>query len=531
MDNSIHPWFRDRTFWGVLFLSSIILLPVLVEPLSFDSALNQVMGINLLKYGRTPYIDNFDHSFPGMIYFHAFEVFLFGYSDFCLRLFDFIVQLCFISFFYRFFLQWMKSKTSALTAILYALFYVSAGPGVYGERDVYITMGLLIVISLITVKTEAWRNAVAGILLGFTIVLRPTSLLFLIIAAFFILFDEHMHFRIQNLLISLIVLLLGIFPIAFFLFYYRSRPEVLQTFYDAAFRFNFDVYARLNTPSKPLWEIFRSGFIIIFAIYGIFCYDKKAFRDKLKDGLLYSAFLLSAGFIVVIQGKFFRYHLASFFIFLTPMAAIGIDKIASFIKRELSRHNAIIACLVLCSIIRFNPTSSISTALALLQHRDPLQYTYEINSTDTLFGAKPEMVLRNYFDRIENQTGSIEVCSFNPALRLHLNRLCVGRYPSLHALGAAFRHDSSGRPIFESYQLAWQKAYIDTLRSAKPRFIIVARHMRFWAVSDLNNDLLRYIPGFDSLLSTSYHLDTTFGGYQVYGRKEFSTISAKLPMP
>jgi hypothetical protein len=176
-----------------------------------------------------------------------------------------------------------------------------------------------------------------------------------------------------------------------------------------------------------------------------------------------------------------------------------------------------LALVFLSSFIAYNPKSPIAFALGVLTHKDPFLNADQARRPDTLFGAEPETRLRSYLSLPENSQGAVETCSFDPFVRYHLNRRPAGPYITFHAI--AFRlNPGSQPPKFADYQLRWQQAYMDSLHTVKPKFIIMARNMPFWYIHDVYNDCLHYLPGFDSLMTASYRYDTAFGGYQVYRR-------------
>ena len=513
-------WYRDKVFWTIIGISAIILSPMLIEPLSFDSAINQTLGIDMLSLGRVPYLQIFDHGFPGSLYLSCIELLIFGPSDLGLRIFDLILQLAFAGFLYRFLLTWLPSRTAALSSILYVLFYVSAGSGVYEQRDVYVAMSLFVAASLIFRGNSFWRISEAGLLLGFSILLRPTSLLFLALYVLFLLVNTNLRPISKNILRSFVLTVFGLLPMAIFFLYITQFSHGIESFYSAAIRFNIDIYAHLKTTSQPLWEFLRSGFVIAFAVVAVFSSRAQIIRCALshKEKLLYVACILSSLLIVIIQGKYFRNHISPFFILLVPLAAVGITSLTDRVNGEVRRHYAILGCLVICSLIRFKPTSSLAFGLALLTHHDPFQAAYQVQYDDTLFGAKQEFAIQNYFQKKGNRSGLIEICSLDPLLRLHLHRTYATGYASLHTLAATVRYDSNNTPTYMDYQISGQYDYVDSLRLAQPRFIIIARQMKFWEVKDFNA-FLHYLPGFDSLLAASYKRDTTFGGYEVYRQK------------
>src|SRR5205823_4802879 len=122
-----------------------------------------------------------------------------------------------------------------------------------------------------------------------------------------------------------------------------------------------------------------------------------------------------------------------------------------------------------------------------------------------------------YLNAPERRNASIEICSFDSRLRAHLDRACVSRYASLHPLG--FRVDSTNPVSFTQYQKIWRAAYLDTLRARKPEYLIIHRGTGAEYLHDPYDDVLKNIEGFDSLFQNNYHLDTTIGRNEIYGRQ------------
>ncbi|MFI5200842.1 MAG: glycosyltransferase family 39 protein [Candidatus Kapaibacterium sp.] len=515
-------WFEDKLLWGILILAAIILLPVLIEPLGFDDAIPQLAALDFIRLGRIPYIGFFDQNFPGFFYLHIIEVLLLGPSDIGVRIFDIIIQLFFVAFLYRFASRWTNRSTAALTAILYILYYVSAGSEVYGQRDVYIAMLLFIGSSFLIPSDRPldWKSIIAsGFVLGMTILIRPTSLLFTSLIALFLLLDESFRMVRRRFTAAVVFFLCSLVPISAVIAYYAQISGGLGAFYLATIRFNLDTYTKLPTNHSFWWEMARMSFLIIFAIVGALAKNKKLVSRNLtpRERALYLSFIISALFIVLLQAKYFRYHFAPFFMLILPLAAIGIEDALSRIRglRKVPRFYLMAVFCFLCTFIRFKPVSSLAFGLGFLEHKDPFETTYRIDHSDSLYGAIPEQRLLRYMRLASNSKGVIEICSLDPVLRLHLRRTCASRYPTLQHLAMTASAKFERGSNYTNYQLRWQRDYIDTLQVVRPRFIIVARKMKFWAVDDFNA-FLNSLPGFDSLLDNEYREDTIFGGYEIY---------------
>lgn len=484
------------------------------------------MAMDWVRLGRIPYIGSWDNNFPGVICVHAVSILLFGTADVAYRLLDLFLELAFGVFLYRFLLRWFKPHGAALAAVLYVAVYVSGAIDVYGKQDTYGMMAQLagIALYLPNVKNGPihWRSAaLGGLVAGISLAMRPTFLLFIGISALFILWSERKHI-LQAIGKSVLCCLCAMVVPAIIIAYYSTIPHGVEALYNSLIRFNTDLYVSLDSNSKLWWEILRSGLIIPLCIVAIAGAKKTSEylrrRPFQAEQLLYATFVLGIFGIVLLMGKYYRYHLAPFFMLLVPLTAAGLEEVLSHIRGDVRRHITMLVLVFFCTFLTYNPTAPLAFSLGLLTHRNPFSYADSARRTDTVFGAVPESKVRQYVDRYDSIGSPIEVCSFSPFLRDHLQHRPVGAYITFHPL--AFRTDAktTGTPQYTDYQQQWQRAYVDTLRTVKPKFIIMARHMPFWYIRDVYDDCLHYLPGFDSLLSSSYRYDTTFGGFQIYRR-------------
>jgi hypothetical protein len=206
-----------------------------------------------------------------------------------------------------------------------------------------------------------------------------------------------------------------------------------------------------------------------------------------------------------------------------PVAALGIEIVAERFRRPVAHAYALIGCFFFATFVAYIPKSPLAFGLALMNGYPPMAYTYTSEFRNPYWGADAEYAVRSYLNRPENHKGSVEICSFTPNLQLHLNRERTGKYILMLPLAFRTDFDSDGPPEYTSYQRTWQRDYIDALRVGKPRFIVLARNTYSFYLNDVYNDLLKYLPGFDSLLCVSYRYDTAFGGYQIFRLRSDST--------
>ena len=498
---------------------------VVIQPFNYDNALYQSMALDLLQRGRIIYLGNLDHNFPGIIYFHCMCIALLGPSQMMFRLFDVSLQIFFVGFLYVFLQRWLTKHVSMLAALLYAVYYEACGWSAYGQRDIYAAMLIVIGISfLFSDKRGAFRLSLCGFLLGCSVLFKPTFLPLIFVMAFFVIVRD--RFRLdafldrRSMLEGGLVIIFGMIPAVVLLCYYASVPGGLQAFYTATVLFNLDVYGPLSLPKlSPIMEFGRSIFLILFSGYAIFLLrDKRMVRKP--EWLLCGTIVFLVLMQVFIQHKFFRYHLAAFFILLVPLAAMGIDRFAQRIPKQNMRSAFIATSIFLCTFIAYNPKTLFAFCSAVVHGSNAWQAADESRYSSTVLGVTAREATLNFFAKPGNESGSIEVCAPEPYLRLALFPrstvgICANFTPLAFYKGMDRPHSV---PAYEPYQREWQNAYMDSLRSKKPDFIVIGREVTMWNLKDIYTDFLHYVPGFDSLLNTSYRYDTAIGGFQIYRR-------------
>ena len=515
---------EDKPLFVSLGISLGIFLIITFEPLGSSNAVIHSMALDLVRYGKIPYIGSWDNNFPGIVFLHSIGILILGGSDVSFRIFDILIELLFVAFFYKFLSRWLRPHGAALAAVLYAAYYVSTS-NIYGTQDPFGMMLVLVGTAMILPRknetgTSLARIAVGGFIAGLSFLMRPTFLLFIGILGLYILLQTDFPSILSR--ISRVLLFAGfaMIPTAVLLLFYNMIPGGVDTLYNSTIRFNLDLYTKLG--GNSLWiEIFRSGLMIPLAVAA---YVFKATRQteifrtppsKKEIGLLV-AFVLAGLFIVLYMGKFWRSHFAPFYMALVPFSAVGIECVWLRGRDALHRHYVMLGCVLLSTFIAYNPLGPVAFALGLLEHTNPFRAADEARRPEPLSGAKPEHALLAYLEKPGNQSGAIEYCGFDPYLRLDLHRPFVGKYTTFHAL--AFRTDATnvGPPNYTDYQRKWQADYVRQIEQVKPRFIILGRGMGFWYIHDIYSDCLRYLPGFDSFFQSNYRYDTAFGGFQVY---------------
>jgi hypothetical protein len=452
-----------------------------------------------------------------MMFIHALEVLLTGTADIWQRILDILLQSVFALILFRYLQHVMSLRAAGIASLLYVSFYLSSGYNVYGEGDVYIAMLLICIASALSlpVRQVSMSSAFfAGLLAGLTITLRPTSLLFVALFGLYLLAEAtSFSRRTSNFALYCVG---ATVPMGVFLLYYSMIANGLEQFYDLAIRFNLETYSTLPSVTQGAREILRSLPLISLAIFGCQAALRGNERRFGRFEVLYGTMIAASFLIVIIQGKFFRYHLFPFFTLLIPIAALAIDRVASYIVNPVRRQYATAVLIGVCSVVVFHPGAVISALVASIQHRDPVYAAYSYQYPDTNYGYRRQVEVTRYIQARTTGVEPVEVLSLDPLLRLRIDRPGTSGYASMHLLGAAPL--INGTPRFSQLQKYWQDQFVSNLRRTEPGWLVIATHMRFWAVSDLQENCLRYLPGFDSLLTANYRHDTCIGGYDIYVR-------------
>lgn len=549
--------FFERPLLIALGISAVLLMIVVASPLSVDNLIYQSMALDLLRHGKIPYLGSWDQNFPGIIPIHYAAIILFGEQDISFRFVDVILQLGFVVVFYKFCRFWLSERAAAIAVVLWIFYYVTGRGSIYGERDVYAIMALVAGLYFMYRGIEISKTRhghprgwlaliVTGLFVGYSIILRPTfGLPFLLIAVFLFSIQDRKS-RVWNQWKPVILFsIAGMIPLLVLLSLYAAIPGGLYAMYMATIRFNLDVYTKFNGASglQTLFIIFvfflGRGYLIPLATIGWIAVRKKSHTTQptqkatttfllrqltRNERWLYYSLLLFFIAITIVQRKYLAYHFTPVYLLVCPFSAVGVAWLLQYIRGWFARTSAVVVLVALYIIFMVGDRHEIvGFAQALFEGRNPIEAAYAEHHFSPSFGAVPQWEVLHFLSLPGNDTGSLEICSFEPALRTHLNRTFASPYvmPTAIAwsINGSMRGDTSVAPQFTNYQLAWRLAYVDSLCINKPQFIILARNTVCWNMRDPYRTYLHTIPGFDSLLQASYRYDTAFGCFQIFRRR------------
>ena len=514
----------SQEYRQVLLVALPILSLTLINPIGWDNAIYQSMAIDLVRYGKLPYVGSWDVNFPGIVLIHSACIVLFGTSDFAFRVFDVLVNACFVLVLYRYERRWLSHRASLLGVSLYVIWYLFGGVLIFGQRDVYIGMLVVAAIDRMLEGTGAGASrrhiAMASLCLGLAVLIRPTSLIYSVILSLTISDGDLWRLlRERGLFIAstCVPLLLSFVPCCFV-------GGGLNLYYSSTILFIFDLYTKFSSDWKWLFlhakhDYLVYGFVLIAGI-SLFRGRKRSPSGvesvpSRRELLVVIGSIVASFAILIVQKKFLRYQSAPGSILLIPFAAYGAERLLSMLPASRQRVFSLLVGVVL--VVVGCKVSVISSFVAQLPDlHAAFLAAYCRVSPDPEGGKAAELRTLAYLERPENKDASIEIMAYDAHLRADLGRSNVTRYTTMHALtfrSDIHRDDASSHPKF---QREWRQEYVRTLQTRRPEIIVMLRNVGGWYLGDLWDESLHNLAGFDELMRTSYKLDTSFGNFQVY---------------
>jgi hypothetical protein len=507
----------SRFVWPWALSIFAILAILLLFPLNDDNGAWQSIAIDWVHFGKWPYLGAWDQSFPGVLLFHIPAVAIFGPSGIGFRLLDLFVQIAFCFFLYRLWRLWLREETVWLAILFYVCYYVRSAPFVAGERDLYGAL-LILLASYPFLKAESAAIEVShktiltsGLIAGVAVLIRPTFILYVL--ALVVILPS-----LRTVKRSILIGCAALFPLLLSYVLFASKAGALREYWLATYQFNIDVYSSIARPFKTFWRSLTSpGLLTLpFAISVLLLATKwqpiPERSPSRRTLYLYISFIAITLALILWMHKYYLYHYAMVDILLTPIAALGLEAILSRIPRSFRWTIAVLVLGFFAMpremLLRSYRHGDFSRSF---KHGIQTSFNASVN-LDSTFGQT-----MNFFNGPERKQSSVEVCSFDPRLRAALDREPATPYSSLHPIG--FRLIRSDMHSFTAYQREWRKAYLDSLAMRRPAYLVIQRGTVAEYLRDPYNDVLHYLEGFDSLLTSNYRLDTIIGRNQIYRLK------------
>ena len=466
------------------------------------------MAKRLVIDGALPYVGSWDNNYPGILLFHSLSILLFGNSEIGFRIIEAVFHLSVTVFLYQLLLRWLTPRAAFVSAFFFALAMTQWGIFYIGERDLFLA-GLLLIAFGILKQSDRWPSlSTSSLLLGLAILIRP---LYFPLPLTFLLF----YWRKLGLPKTL-GFLTGLVLPGFLSLIPYVLTKTVHNYFEATVLWNLSQYQSFSGSFTDFaGKIRDSLYILLPAVIALLPSQWFGKKDRLNEIViqqpdkreLYLYLLLNteAFVIFVSQQKFLSYQIAPFLALICPLAGIGTERLFSLATDVRINRWALTATLSLL-LLFFSPVIPVFNYIA---HDDISQLMPFAN--DTLIGLKAEMAVQNYLGQPKNAQGAVEVVSYDARLRSRLDRQEATRFTMVHALTVASKDGT-----YPSFQSAWRREFIADIARTPARFIILGVTWGYWKIPPLGENLSHQLPELDSLLRSNYHLDTTFGSYQLF---------------
>lgn len=505
-----------------LVVCALLLSPVLGYRMGVDQGLYAYMGAEILE-GRWPYVDTWDHNFPGAMFLQALQILVLGKSIAMFRLFDFVYQLANAALVYLIAARVGGRAGAYLGAALFVLTYQAYGPWNTGQREGF---ALLFVLAgywlFLTAERRPLPLTAAGIGfgLGLGLTIKPTLLAF---AAIYLPLLPRVR-RSHVLPVAAGVLALFVPILGFLAFYWTIGG--LREFYDATIAFQMDVYVQRLRGDESLllfWlaKLRRMGAnaLAVAVVYPGFLFFGPARRERLMLYIGYLAALLT----VFVQGTFAGYHylvgLGLGAILIGTMFSMTVGRLlrGRFITvgRYRVRAVAVAAHLLIVAAIPFYVRGAAVERLISGQFLGP-PVPGEFRN-DGVFDFTESYQVAEYVRTRTSPTDRIQVWGHESLVYYLAERDAASRFQATTAL-VMQTPDGTYSPLQES----WRREFVDAIGDQRPPYVAVVTGDHWWWTPGerTSEELLEEFPAWSALLSRDYRLERTIGRFEIYRRVE-----------
>lgn len=486
---------------STLVQALLLLALTLYFPLSGDNELYLYMADLLLK-GMPPYLGSWDNNFPGVVLIHAGQLLTFGRSESALHLYDMVWQLLAAFFMYRIALHLTQNALASwFTTIAYIGLYVSGELALCAERDCYTSVFLLAALWQILIAPSRANYHIAALLLGCTILLRPTA------GVFPVVYLVWLYWTSRDLKRTLSAAAIAAAPVLMFFATYGILRG-LDEFYESVFLFNSLIYARVRIDPEFFYYVISKWYLLLAVPFGFI-----ALRGR-KQTLVLLTLLVVAGIVVLLFVYRFPYHYHPLMTVLLLIAGIGVAR-ASDVVRTLGNwlpYAAVLVYLVGCFVWLFKTTTlvsivqrgGLSSTLSDVRRQYDHSPEWGMDVKDSLAECVVSKVGRNA--RVQSLTSSML-----PMFKAEA--IPSSRFTSIYNLSwLPFDKDT-----LTELQLRWRKEYMAALNAQPPRLLVFSE-----ALPDhiFNNGRLPTNPlaAFHELrefVDSRYPVRTRIGGYWI----------------
>ncbi len=311
-----------------------LFLPLLITlPIFNDGGAYAYMG-TLFFEGKLPYVDGWDHKGISLYLINAIGYLLGFKSLYGIRLLELILLLCSMSMIFSALKERYTERVAFLASIfgLFTMFYFFDAGNLTEE---YVSYFVLICIALLLKKeTRPIHFVIIGFLFLISFTIRANLIGFWM-SLFFYLVAQLFQGKKKSVLRQFGYMFVGFLIAVAFLGIYFVSTDSFQSFYEAAFSYNF-AYSKNSTGGiiSSMIEVMRryEVSIILVAALLVSLLQIKNKKSGILEGLLVSWIPLEL-YLSNLSGKQF----AHYYLTWVPIIILSVAVLASYFKQEIQQ--------------------------------------------------------------------------------------------------------------------------------------------------------------------------------------------------
>jgi len=505
---------------GVLAVCALLLAPTLAYRMGLDQGVFAYLGAELL-HGHWPYLDTWDHAFPGLMFLQALEILILGKSIVAFRLFDLAWQLASLLFLYRITRRLAGRAAGLFAAGTFALIYQSYGPWNTGQREGFAMLFALAGFWLYLTaerRRPRWTAFCIGLGLGLAVTIKPTMLA---LAALYVPLARRPDRRTVTLAATALAGL-ALPPLAFALLYLAKGG--LHELIDACFVYQAQVYVPRLRGTDPLLVFWLSKLrhlggttLGLLVAYPPFLLLR---RERATRLMLYLGYL-GCAYAVFAQGTFAGYHylpgLALGAILLGTAFSLTLDLV--WPRRRAAVTVALAALALLAGATHYLTAARVHAVLDLgfLGPPRPGEYT-----NGTVFDFTEDWQLAEHLRRGTRPDERVQVWGHESLVYYLAERRAASRFQTSNPLVMRV----AGRPI-TPLQERWRTEFIEDQERNRPVYVAVVRDDHWWWAPGerSSEELLDDFPEWKARIARDYRLERTIGRFLVYRRADVAELA------
>ncbi|GDX51524.1 hypothetical protein LBMAG27_05710 [Bacteroidota bacterium] len=464
-----------------------------------------------LLTGAKPYVDFYEMKPPGIFLSYALIVKLFGYEYTSLQLGFCYINALTLLFSYLFIKKFIGRIISL--AILPVLGFLLLNPHVSGftiQSEFLVLLFVMVGLYFLFLGNEKKNYlliVLAGIFLGFSVLIKQAGVFFCFFGGLLFLLDWWKTRKVKKLIFEISAYVIGgIIPVIAVVFWLQLRGVTKEAFFwIVEFPGKYYLSNQSFDAGMDLLQMFGKNIIVFqsffwfMAFVGLVCgWFLK--MPKEKKILLYSFIFLSS--LTIVPGLRFMTH---YWILFMPGIAISIALTYKFLEQITQKIKFLQTVLTIVFVI---------VPLAHLLSAD--SYYLRPVFDDILhnaYGSNPfpeAKVVGDYLKQNMKEGDQLFIAGSEPQIYLYANTLGISRHNFINFINAK-----------TPFAKQWQDEVIHDVETKKPRYLVFVRHPFSWML-DKEGEMTffqwtqKYIPEYYDWVLVADQVDTRGNCNYVY---------------